>query len=177
MFDYRNSIFKNKYKNRYVIHAVTFRLYRNPVYITNYGNLKEELSKFPAINLGTIRQSVINIRNSKLPDPAKLPNAGSFFKNPCISTESAESLQQKYKDVPLYKTQDNGFKISAAWLIERCGWKGRREGNCGIHKDHSLVIVNYGNSTGKEILNLAVKIKDSVREKFNIDIETEVDIV
>jgi len=177
MFDYRDSIFKNAHMKSCIIHYVVFRLDKFPVYQTHYGALKDELSKHQFTNLQTIRQSVINIRSSKLPDPLSLPNAGSFFKNPVINKNSAELLKEKYPDIPFYTLSPAKVKIAAGWLIEHSGWKGRREGNCGVHKDQALVLVNYGNATGTEILDLAQKIIDSVKNDFNITLEMEVNII
>ncbi|MBI9053614.1 MAG: UDP-N-acetylmuramate dehydrogenase [Bacteroidales bacterium] len=176
-FGYRDSIFKRNLKGKQIITYVSFRLKKQPVFMLNYGSLTEELNKFNELSLKNIRKAVIDIRESKLPDPKEIGNSGSFFKNPVIEESYAKGLKQEYEDIPLYK-QDNGtVKVPAGWLIEKAGWKGKRIGDAGVHEKQALVLVNYGNATGKEIFNLAQEIQQSVKTKFNINIEMEVNVV
>ncbi|NOU19968.1 MAG: UDP-N-acetylmuramate dehydrogenase [Bacteroidales bacterium] len=176
-FDYRNSIFKNELKNKVIITYVHLKLSKKPTLVTHYGNIEEEISNLGEKSLNTIRQAIINIRKRKLPDPAELGNAGSFFKNPVVNTEIFEKIKGKFEKAPSYPVSDSVVKIPAGWLIEQCGWKGKRVGNCGVHKDQALVIVNYGNATGSEILNLAEQIQKTVLDQFGVELEMEVNIV
>ena len=175
-FDYRDSFFKRN-KGKYLITAVRFRLSKKFEPNVKYADLKTELSCYERITLENMRQAVISIRRRKLPDPAELGNAGSFFKNPTIDNEKSKEIRQLYPQAPLYPASDDLWKISAAWLIEQCGWKGLREGDTGVHKIQPLVIVNYGGAKGKEILHFAQKIIDSVNNRFGIRLEMEVNIV
>jgi UDP-N-acetylmuramate dehydrogenase len=176
-FGYRDSIFKNKLKGKVIINNVVFRLSKTPNLITNYGNLEEEIGKLGEKTLQSVRTAVINIRKKKLPDPAILGNAGSFFKNPIVSKSTYNSILTKNNTVPSYPLSDEFVKIPAGWLIEQCGWKGKQIGNCGVHKDQALVIVNYGNASGSEIINLATQIQDSVKNEFGIELELEVNVI
>lgn len=178
-FGYRNSIFKNKLKGRYIITAVTLELSKHPVLKLSYGAISTELKKMNVNipNVKDVSDAVIAIRRSKLPDPAIIGNAGSFFKNPEINPEQFAALQKSFPLIVHYPTAENNVKIAAGWLIEQCGWKGKIIGNTGSHKDQALVLVNYGKATGKEILNLANQIMKSVMYKFNIVIEAEVNII
>ena len=178
-FGYRDSVFKNKYKDKFAILNVTYRLKKNPEFNISYGAIEEELSKMKIekLSIKAISDAVISIRTAKLPDPALIGNAGSFFKNPVISKEKSDQLQEELKDknLPCYKSGEN-YKIPAGWLIEQCGWKGYRRGDAGCYSKQALVLVNYGNATGQEIYNLSEEIKISVKEKFNIELEREVNI-
>lgn len=178
-FGYRESIFKREAKNKYIISSVTLRLNKKPVFNTSYGAIEKELEvmgvKEPSIR--AISQAVINIRSSKLPDPAKIGNAGSFFKNPVVSVEKYESLRQQFPDIVGYKNSPTEVKLAAGWLIEQCGWKGKTFGDAGVHKLQALVLVNYGNAEGREIFNLSQRILDSVLEKFGVELEREVNII
>lgn len=178
-FGYRESVFKNKYKNKYIIISVTFKLPKKTNYNISYGAIKDEIQKFEnkEINAKNISLAVINIRKSKLPDPKILGNSGSFFKNPEIKQKDFEVLKAKYPLIPHYPAGNNQIKLAAGWLIEQCGWKGKKVGNTGSHKDQALVLVNYGNASGIEIWNLAMDIQKSVLEKFNINITPEVNII
>jgi UDP-N-acetylmuramate dehydrogenase len=178
-FGYRESVFKSKYKDRFVILSVTFRLNKNPVFNTSYGAIELELEKMGAkeLSIRTISQAVINIRSSKLPDPQKIGNAGSFFKNPAVANKEYKSLQNQYPDIPHYTINETQVKIPAAWLIDQCGWKGYRKADAGVHILQPLVLVNYGNAAGKEIFLLSKKIQQSVHKKFGIELETEVNIM
>ena len=174
-FGYRNSLFK-KNKGKYIITAVRFNLSKRFEPNIRYAGLETELSCYPSVTLENVRQAVISIRNRKLPDPSKLGNSGSFFKNPTIDAKKSDEINQIYPQAPLYPAACGLWKISAAWLIQQCGWKGIREGNVGVYPQQPLVIVNYGGATGKEILDFARKIIGSVHQKFGIRLEPEVNI-
>lgn len=175
-FGYRSSIFKTLFKDKSIITYVYYRIPKKYEFKINYGSLKTELKKYKSVNAKNIRKSVISIRESKLPDYEQLGNAGSFFKNPIIDINAALDIKQKYDDIPLYKIDDKFVKIAAGWLIDKCGWKGKRFGDAGVHKYQALVIVNYKNATGLEIYDLSKKIQQTVFEKFNIKIQPEVNI-
>ena len=177
-FAYRDSMFKHSWKNRYIITYVVFRLSKEPVYKLDYGSIREEVGRLgEMVSLSSVRQAVINIRNSKLPDVRELPNAGSFFRNPVVSAEFARNLQQKYPSVPLYPVNDEQVKVAAGWLIEQAGWKGKTLGNAGVHDRQALVLVNRGGATGIEISRLANAIKKDVFVRFGVWIEPEVNVV
>ncbi|MBV9961851.1 MAG: UDP-N-acetylmuramate dehydrogenase [Parafilimonas sp.] len=178
-FGYRESVFKRKYKDEFVILNVTFRLNKVPVFNTSYGAIEQELEKMKVqeLSIQAISQAVINIRSSKLPNPKQIGNAGSFFKNPTISFTEYQTLQQVHTLMPHYKVDDLHIKVPAAWLIEQCGWKGYKNGDAGVHINQPLVLVNYANATGKEIYNLSEEIKRSVQNKFGIELEREVNII
>jgi UDP-N-acetylmuramate dehydrogenase len=175
-FGYRKSIFKNELKGKYLITRTWFKLKKKPAFNLEYGSLKEEVEKLGTPSLETVRQAVINIRKSKLPDPEVTGNAGSFFKNPVIDPALAEAVKSKFPDIPHYP-DPSGIKIAAGWLIEKCGWKGIRIGDAGVYDSQALVLVNYGNAKGEEIYDLSEKIRQSVREKFGINLEREVQII
>lgn len=177
-FDYRESIFKNKYKDQFVITSVTYKLNKKPVFNTSYGAIKSEMEKMKgsSLSIRTIAQAVINIRSSKLPDPAVIGNAGSFFKNPFIDTNHFNELKKEFPSIIGYPA-GNGMKLAAAWLIEQCGWKGFRKGDAGCHEKQALVLVNYGDSSGNEIYSLSVEIVESVQKKFNVTLQREVNVV
>lgn len=177
MFGYRDSIFKNELKGSHLITHVTFRLKKRMDFNLCYGEIEKEVKQKEKITLISIREAVMRIRASKLPDPRVTGNAGSFFKNPVISSEVLGKILLDYPDAPRYKITGTEFKVPAGWLIEMCGWKGRKEGNAGVHDKQALVLVNNGNATGKEILNLSDKIIRSVHEKFHIILNTEVNII
>ena len=179
-FGYRNSIFKNEAKGKYIITDVTFKLTKNEHKKSiSYGAIKDELSKNCIENpsISNISEAVIAIRESKLPDPKILGNSGSFFKNPIISDLEFNSFIEKFPEAPFYKISETIYKIPAGWLIEQSGFKGKQYGDAGVHKNQALVLVNYGNATGKEIWNLALKIQSKVKKDFNISIEPEVNII
>lgn len=176
-FSYRNSIFKNELKNQIVITSVVFRLDKFPEYNLDYGALRAEVEKLGEPNLHNVRKAVISIRESKLPDPDVLGNAGSFFKNPVVVETEANELKKSYPEMPVYPAGEGLTKLAAGWLIDKSGWRGYRKGNCGIHKDQALVLVNYGDADGKELVNLALDVKNSVKEKFGIELEPEVNII
>jgi UDP-N-acetylmuramate dehydrogenase len=176
-FGYRDSIFKRNLKGEQIITYVSFRLKKQPVFMLNYGSLTEELSKFNELSLKNIRKAVIDIRESKLPDPEEIGNSGSFFKNPVIEESYAKKLKQEYENIPMYNQGNGTVKVPAGWLIEKAGWKGKRMGDAGVHQNQALVLVNYGNATGKEIFNLAQEIQQSVYDQFAIRIDMEVNVV
>jgi UDP-N-acetylmuramate dehydrogenase len=177
-FAYRDSIFKSSQKDRYIILNVTFILNKKPILHTSYGAIREELKKMGVLTptIQDVSKAVIKIRRSKLPDPAEIGNAGSFFKNPTVDQVKFLSLSERYPDLPAYPHGDKSVKLAAGWLIEQCGWKGYRKGDAGVHKDQALVLVNYGNAIGREILELSEKIEKSVHRKFEILLEREVNI-
>jgi UDP-N-acetylmuramate dehydrogenase len=178
-FGYRDSIFKREAKGQYFITAITLKLSKKPMLNTSYGAIKtvlEEL-KIDSPDVAAVSKAVCQIRNSKLPNPKEIGNAGSFFKNPEISAEQYEALKKDHPTIPGYLVADGNVKVPAGWLIEQCGWKGKRVGNTGSHKDQALVLVNYGNARGEEVWSLAMEIKKSVEEKFGISLMPEVNIV
>ena len=177
-FGYRNSIFKQKLKGRFIITSVTFKLKKNHTTNISYGSIKDLLTGkgigHPTIK--DISEAVKEIRKSKLPDPSQFGNAGSFFKNPIISFKEHKQLLAEYPDIVANEVE-NGYKIAAGWLIERAGWRGYREGDVGCYPKQALVLVNYGNATGTQLLELSQKIQQSVLKKFGILLEAEVNII
>ncbi len=178
-FGYRESVFKNKFKNQFLISAVTFRLNKIPKFNVNYGDIKMTLDEMRVndLTIKAVSDAVIKIRSSKLPDPKVLGNAGSFFKNPVISKEEFESFISKNPLANNYPQKDGTVKVPAGWLIEQCGWKGKVVGNTGSHKSQALVLVNYGGATGNEVYQLALDIQKSVQDKFGVTIQPEVNLV
>lgn len=177
-FGYRSSHFKGKWKNRYIITKVYFRLtHQHHKINTSYGAIESELTHIELPTIQDIADAVIRIRRSKLPDPKDLANTGSFFKNPVISSEKLHSLQQDYPNIPAYPTADDQKKVPAAWLIHQCGWKGKRMGTVGCYEKQPLVIVNYGGATGAEVWAFAQKVQQSVQEQFGILLEPEVNLI
>ena len=178
-FGYRNSVFKNELKGQYIITAVTFKLTKkNHALNTGYGAIENELADKNITNpsIKEISNAVIAIRQSKLPDPKILGNSGSFFKNPVISQTEFEQFITTFPEAPSYRVSDNEIKVPAGWLIEQAGFKGKQFGDAGVHKNQALVLVNYGNASGKEIWDLAMKIKTAVFEQFGIEINPEVNV-
>ncbi len=176
-FAYRNSIFKGKLKGEYIITHVYFKLSKTKTLKLDYGKLESELKKIGHYDLQAVRQAVINIRSSKLPDPDKLPNAGSFFKNPVIQLDKFKDLQKKFAKLVHYPAEENKVKLAAGQLIDLCGLKGYRSGSVGVHENQALVLVNYGNAGGKEILNLARFVQKKVHNTFGIMLEFEVNVL
>ena len=178
-FGYRESVFKKKFKNEFVIMDVTFRLNRIPNFNISYGAIGQELEKMGMkhLSLQAVSQAVINIRSSKLPDPAVIGNAGSFFKNPEISGSQFAILSSKFPGIVGYDLPNGNVKLAAGWLIEQCGWKGYRKGDAGCHEKQALVLVNYGHATGTGIYDLSEEILQSVNAKFGVELEREVNIV
>ncbi len=177
-FGYRESVFKRALKNQYVICKVAFTLTLQPVINTSYGVIEAELKQMGISNPGIkdVSKAVIRIRQSKLPDPKELGNAGSFFKNPVVTEEVLESIQSTYARVPSYPAGEGHVKLAAGWLIEQAGWKGKRFGAVGVHELQALVLVNYGGGTGKEIYELSQRIIEDIQEKFGVSLEREVNI-
>lgn len=177
-FGYRESVFKHKLKGQYVICSVSFKLSKKPVFHTEYGAIKETIAemKVSEMSIRAISDAVVKIRQSKLPDPTKIGNAGSFFKNPTIDFQLFEEIKKSYPQVPGYP-QDEGIKVPAGWLIEQAGWKGFKKGPIGVHEKQALVLVNYGEGDGKEIAQLASNIQKSVKEKFGIQLMPEVNFL
>lgn len=178
-FDYRESVFKKKYKNQFVISNVTFKLKKIPTFNTSYGAIEQELEKMKVkeMSIKAISDAVINIRSSKLPNPADIGNAGSFFKNPEVEKNTFDILQAAFPAIVGYHLPNSKVKLAAGWLIEQCGWKGFRKGDAGCHAKQALVLVNYGNAKGNEIFELSQKIINSVKAKFNVVLEREVNII
>ena len=178
-FGYRDSIFKNELKGRVVIWSVTFNLSLHAVVHLEYGAIKQQLSDMGIENpeISDVSRAVCEIRHSKLPDPKLLGNAGSFFKNPTIDQKFAEKLIEAFPKMVSYQTEDGRVKLAAGWLIEQCGWKGFREGDAGVHQNQALVLVNYGNAKGSDILTLAHRIQNSVYERFGVKLEMEVNVI
>lgn len=176
-FGYRDSVFKNELKGKYIITSVTFKLHKNPTFHLEYGAIRETLEHSnEEVSIQSISNAVIKIRQSKLPNPQEIGNAGSFFKNPTISYEDWNNLKENYPTIPGYELPE-GVKIPAAWLIEQSGWKGKKFGEIGVHDKQALVLVNYGEGDGKEIKLLSEKIQNSVLDQFGILIKPEVNFI
>lgn len=176
-FGYRSSVFKNKLKGRVVITSVNFMLGRTPAPKLGYGDLKGKVEAMGGPSLTNIRRAVTEIRRSKLPEPEETGNAGSFFKNPVVPETKAQELKREYPGMPLYPAQEEGCaKLAAGWLIEQSGWKGKRIGDAGVHDRQALVLVNYGNASGREVMELAAMVRCDVAQKFGVDIEPEVNV-
>lgn len=179
-FGYRDSFFKNEGKDKYVITSVTFSFTKKNHNINSgYGAIENQLLKESISNptIKDISNAVIAIRQSKLPDPKELGNSGSFFKNPIVTKKIFTRFSAKYPKAPFYKVSEDYYKIPAGWLIEQCGFKGKRFGDAGVHKNQALVLVNYDSATGKDILDLAAKIIKEVKRKFEIEISPEVNLI
>ncbi len=178
-FGYRQSVFKEALKGQYFVFSVTLKLQKIPQYKLDYGVIRQQLEimNIEELTIKAVSDAICTIRQKKLPNPKKIGNAGSFFKNPIVSRMFFEKLLKQYASIPHYPIDKNRIKIPAGWLIEQCGWKGKKVGQTGAYKNQALVLVNYGNASGKEIAALAEKIQLSVKEKFNIKIEKEVNIV
>lgn len=178
-FGYRESVFKRKVKDQFVILNVTFQLRKKPRFNTSYGAIEQELERMgvKTISIKAISDAVINIRSSKLPNPKEIGNAGSFFKNPTISAALFENLKGAFENIVGYHNADGTVKLAAGWLIEQCGWKGYRKGDAGCHAKQALVLVNYGHADGNEIYSLSEEILQSVKERFGVTLEREVNII
>lgn len=178
-FGYRESVFKNKFKDQFFISSVTFKLSKIFKPRINYGDVRKTLEDIRAtdITIKAVSDAVIRIRTSKLPDPKDIPNAGSFFKNPVVSKKKFSELISKHPLMPNYPDRGGMMKVPAGWLIEQCGWKGKRIGNTGVHAKQALVLVNYGGASGEDIFAVAVQIQKSVNEKFGVELQTEVNII
>ena len=179
-FGYRDSIFKQKAKGKYLVSSIALKLTKNNHRLnTSYGAIEETLKQQGIIHptVKNISDAVIHIRRSKLPEPEVIGNAGSFFKNPTIERKLYESIKKDHPSIPSYPSGDGLVKIPAAWLIEQCGWKGKTFDGIGVHKNQALVLVNYGGGNGKQLWQLALDIKSSVEQKFDIDLQPEVNVV
>lgn len=178
-FGYRESVFKRKFKDQFIILNVTYRLKKKPSFHTSYGAITQELENMnvKTLSIHAISQAVINIRTSKLPDPNEIGNAGSFFKNPVVSIEKFEALKKRHPGLVAYPAAHDNYKLAAGWLIEQCGWKGFRRGDAGCHPKQALVLVNYNNADGNEIYLLSEEILQSVKNKFEVLLEREVNIL
>lgn len=178
-FGYRESIFKHELKNQYIITSVTFKLLKKPVFNTKYGAIEKELEEMgiKELSIQAISKAVCNIRSSKLPNPAEIGNAGSFFKNPEVVRSKYEFLKNQFPTIVGYDLENGNVKLAAGWLVEQCGWKGKIIGDAGVHKLQALVLVNYGNAKGNEIYDFSQKIMDSVKDKFGVQLEREVNII
>ena len=177
-FGYRDSVFKHALRDRAIVTSVTYRLSKQPIVNTAYLDVRNELA---AMNVASptirdVRDAVVRVRTRKLPDPRVIGNAGSFFKNPIVTADQHDALKALHPEMPAYAQKDGTHKLAAAWLIDQCGWKGHRRGDAGVHANQALVLVNYGAATGAEILELAYDIQASVLEKFNVELEREVNV-
>ncbi len=176
-FGYRDSVFKHELKGKYLITKIYFRLSTNPKLCLEYGSLKEDIARLSSISLANIRKTIISTRQAKLPDPEKTGNAGSFFKNPYVTEKVLHEIQAGFPELPVFRDPSGRVKIPAGWLIEQCGWKGKRIGDAGVHDKQALVIVNHGNAGGRELFDLSEKIRKSVSDTFGIDLEREVEVI
>lgn len=176
-FSYRYSVFKDVFKGRFIIYSIRLKLFKEKKVNLHYSNLREYFQdNIESINSKKVAEVIRSIRDSKLPSTDIYGNAGSFFKNPLITNDLYEDLKAEYESMPLFKVDDLNYKIPAAWLIEQCGFKGLKKGNVGCYKNQSLVIINYGNASGNEILDFAMQIRHAVKNKFYIELEFEVNI-
>ena len=177
-YAYRKSFFKKEWKGQFIVTYVTFVLSKIESYNISYGNIQHELESLQLTpSLENIRRVVIDIRRAKLPDPEVQGNAGSFFMNPIIRRSQYENLLETEPDMPHYDVDETHVKVPAAWLIDRCGWKGRQLGRAGVHTKQALVLVNLGGATGQEIIDLSEKIQECVKQRFGIDIYPEVNFI
>jgi len=178
-FGYRESIFKNEKKNQYIILNITLRLNKNPKVNVDYGDIREilEKNKIESPTIKDVSNAIISIRQRKLPNPKKIGNSGSFFKNPIISNEKLKAIKINYPEIVHYKISEKEVKIAAGWLIDKAGWKGKTFENYGVHKNQALVLVNYGDAKGRDILELSEKIIEDIKAKFNIELVREVNII
>lgn len=176
-YAYRNSLFKRPENKSVFVTYVRFRLSKEAHYTLDYGTIRQELDKYPELTLPVVRKVIINIRESKLPDPKVMGNAGSFFMNPIVPKEKLADLQQEYPRIPYYELTDGRVKIPAGWMIDQCGWKGKSLGPAAVHDKQALVLVNKGGAKGSDIIALSDAVRASVREKFGIDIHPEVNLI
>ncbi len=176
-FGYRDSIFKHQHAGKRIILSVLFKLSKKPELNISYPLVEETLNKYRMKNPSTLGRSIREIRDSKLPEPWQLGNAGSFFKNPVVAQELADKLLVEHPSLPMYPADGENVKLAAGWLIEKAGWKGKRKGNVGVHEKQALILVNYGGADGNEIVALAQEIQDAVMEKFGVNLHPEVTII
>lgn len=176
-FGYRDSIFKGELRGKYIITEVTLRLFKKPQLVLTYGPLKSLSETNENLSAKDVSDEVIKIRQSKLPDPSELGNAGSFFKNPVVSIEQYQELKTSFPDIVAFPVNDLNMKLAAGWLIDQCGLKGYRQGDAGVHQQQALVMVNHGNASGHDILKLAGHVRDTVLAEFGVRLEPEVWII
>jgi len=176
-YSYRSSVFKRPEMKQVFVTYVGFSLSKKESYTLDYGTIRQELEKYPKVDLKTLRQVIIDIRESKLPDPKVLGNAGSFFMNPVVAREVFEALREQYPQMPFYEMSADRIKIPAGWMIDQCGWKGKSLGPAAVHDKQALVLVNRGGATGADIVALSDAVRASVRDKFGIDIHPEVNFI
>ena len=176
-YSYRKSLFKQPEMKAVFVTYVNFCLSKREHYTLDYGTIRQELEKYPVLNLETLRRVIIDIRQSKLPDPKVMGNAGSFFMNPIVPKEKLEALQQEYPRIPYYELAEDRVKIPAGWMIDQCGWKGKSLGPAAVHDKQALVLVNRGGAKGSDIVALSDAVRASVRDKFGIDIHPEVNVI
>ena len=176
-YAYRSSIFKRPENKSVFVTYVRFHLSKEERYTLDYGTIRQELAKYPAPTLPIVRKVIIEIRESKLPDPKVMGNAGSFFMNPIVAKEKLEALQRDYPRIPYYELPDGRVKIPAGWMIDQCGWKGKSLGPAAVHDKQALVLVNRGGAKGSDIVALSDAVRASVRDKFGIDIHPEVNVI
>lgn len=176
-YAYRSSIFKRPENKSVFVTYVRFRLSKEERYMLDYGTIRQELARYPAPTLPIVRKVIIEIRESKLPDPKVMGNAGSFFMNPIVAKEKLEALQRDYPRIPYYELPDGRVKIPAGWMIDQCGWKGKSLGPAAVHDKQALVLVNRGGAKGSDIVALSDAVRASVRDKFGIDIHPEVNVI
>ena len=175
-YAYRDSIFKRKEKGKYVITHIVFKLNKKANFVLSYGNLKEQCEAMGGVTAENIREAVCKTRAAKLPDPAEVGSAGSFFMNPVVDSEKADELKKLYPEMPVYPVE-GGVKLSAGWLIDRCGWKERSSERVGVYRNQALVVVNLGGATGSDVMNFAARVQESVKEKFGVSIFPEVNVI
>lgn len=176
-FSYRHSIFKTTEKGKHIITYVTYRLVKNPSFKLTYGNLFEKVEELGGATLANVRKAVCEIREAKLPNPDKVGSAGSFFMNPVVAKKVAESLAEEYPTMPKYPLPNGDVKLSAGWLIEKCGWKETPHEHVGVYQHQALVVINRGNATGQDVLDFASAVVTSVKEKFGVALNMEVNVI
>lgn len=176
-FGYRDSVFKHELRGRAVVLAVHFALSLQPEFRLRYGDVSRRVEELGGVSLENIREAVISIRREKLPDPRVLGNAGSFFKNPVVPRDEARRLSREFPDMPAYAAGEHDVKLAAGWLIDRCGWRGRRLGPVGMHERQALVLVNYGGADGSDVLRLAHAVQADVGTRFGVSIDMEVNLL
>lgn len=176
-FSYRHSIFKTTEKGKHIITYVTYRLVKNPSFKLTYGNLSEKVEELGGATLANVRKAVCEIREAKLPNPDKVGSAGSFFMNPVVTKKVAESLAEEYPTMPKYPLPNGDVKLSAGWLIEKCGWKDTPHEHVGVYQHQALVVINRGNATGQDVLDFASAVVASVKEKFGVALNMEVNVI
>ena len=176
-FAYRHSIFKGAEKDKYIITHVTFRLKKDAAFKLSYGNLKEKVEELGGATLANVRKAVCEIRRAKLPDPAEIGSAGSFFMNPVVPAVVAAKLKEEYPTMPQYPLPDGNVKLSAGWMIEQCGWKERPAEHVGVYKHQALVVINRGGATGADVIAFAKDVVASVKERFGVGLNMEVNVI